>query len=460
MTYIFSLVVVLGVLIFVHELGHFLVARLCGVGVEKFSLGFGPRIFGKKIGITDYQLSSIPLGGYVKMIGEEPDADIDPADISLSFTHKHVLKRIMIVAAGPVFNLLLAIAIFFGSYMISGIEDVTPFIRNVKTGSPAQHAGLKQGDYILSIDDVRVESWYDITNSVERSKGNPLYLQVRRDDSVFVVEITPVLSVGEDIFGDAVEYYDMGISGLPELAAVIGGVTAGFPAQKAGLKEGDKIFAINGREIESWNDMRKTIASAGGKTLHITVLRGETFFDVEITPKLTTAKNAIGETENRYLIGISTAGISIPDEDKFTKRLNPFSAFRESIERAYFVVEISLVGIVKMIKGDISPKNLGGPIMIVQMAGDQAKEGAANLIYFIAFISINLAMVNFLPIPVLDGGHLLFFSIELLMGRPVNIRTREIAQQVGVFILLMLMVFVFYNDINRIWPSIKSMWPS
>jgi len=351
MTYIFSLIVVLGVLIFVHELGHFLAARLCGVGVEKFSLGFGPKIFGKKIGITDYQISSIPLGGYVKMIGEEPDADIDPANISLSFTHKHVLKRIIIVAAGPLFNYLLAIVIFFAFFQIYGTFILRP---------------------------------------------------------------------------------------------VVGEVRKGAPAEKAGLVKGDEIVSIDGTAVSSWEEMAELITGSSGRSLSATVRRGGSETVLHITPELQPAKNLFGEDIERYVIGITSSG------DVLSVKLNPIQAVTESLVQAYKVSKLMIVGIAKLIKGDISAKNLGGPIMIVQMAGDQAKEGAANLIYFIAFISINLAIINFLPIPVLDGGHLLFFSIELLIGRPVNIRTREIAQQAGIFVLLLLMVFVFYNDITRI----------
>jgi regulator of sigma E protease len=171
---------------------------------------------------------------------------------------------------------------------------------------------------------------------------------------------------------------------------------------------------------------------------------------VEITPTL---KDAIGETEERYQIGISTAGVKIPDNDKFVKRLNPFTAFRESIAHTYNITKLTLIVVGKLIQGKVSAKTIGGPIMIAQMAGQQAREGVTNLAFFIALISINLAILNFLPIPVLDGGHLLFFSIEAVLGRPVNIKVREIAQQAGIFVLILLMIYVFYNDIVRIIPK-------
>ncbi len=351
---IFALVVVLGVLIFFHELGHFLVARLFGVGVEKFSLGFGPRLIGRKIGITDYRISAIPLGGYVKMVGEEPGADIDPADIPISFTHKHVFKRILIVAAGPFFNLLLAVLIFFTVFQVSGVFVLKPIIGEVKEGSPAHKGGLKKNDLIVSID---------------------------------------------------------------------------------------------GIQLSSWEDMAKIITESQGKTLTVSVGRGESELVVNVTPEAKTFKNIFNEDIERYVIGITASG------DVFSKELNLIQSFSESIKQTYNITALTIKSVVKILQGALSPKTLGGPIMIAQMAGQQAREGATNLIFFIALISINLAILNFLPIPVLDGGHLIFFSIEAVTGRPVSIRVREIAQQAGVFVLVLLMIYVFYNDITRVLLS-------
>lgn len=353
-TNIFAFAVVLGVLIFFHELGHFLIARLFGVGVEKFSLGFGPRILGKKIGITDYRISAIPLGGYVKMVGEEPDAEIDPRDIAISFNHKHVAKRILIVAAGPFFNLLLAVIIFFGIFQISGSYILKPSVGRVAEMSPAQRGGLSKGDLIVAID---------------------------------------------------------------------------------------------GRAIYNWEEMAKIISQSNGKTLLISVRRGESTIDLSIRPELKRGKTIFGEDIERYVIGIAALG------DLVAKKLNPIEALGESLTQTYKIAELTIISIVKLIEGTISAKTLGGPIMIAQMAGEQAKEGAGNLVFFIALISINLAILNFLPIPVLDGGHLLFFFIEAAIGRPVSIKMREIAQQIGIFILILLMIYVFYNDIARIFFS-------
>jgi regulator of sigma E protease len=353
-TNIVAFIIVLGILILFHELGHFLIARLFGVGVEKFSIGFGPKLFGKRIGDTDYQVSAIPLGGFVKMVGEDSGAEVSPADIYRSFTHKHVLKRILIVAAGPFFNLLLAIIIFFGMFQIYGTFILEPSLGEVKENSPASRGELKKGDRIVAINEIPIESWYDMAKSISESNGEKIVLHIQRNESIIVTNVKP---------------------------------------------------------------------------------------------ELITTKNIFGEDIQRYVIGITSSG------DGFSKELNFFQAFSESIIQTYNISKLTIVSIVKLIQGTISTKTLGGPLMIAQMAGQQAEEGISNLLFFIALLSINLGIINFLPIPVLDGGHLVFFFIEAATGRPVNVKLREIAQQVGIFILVMLMIYVFYNDITRMFFS-------
>jgi regulator of sigma E protease len=284
------------------------------------------------------------------MIGEEPDAEVSPEDMAISFTHKHVLKRMCIVAAGPIFNILLAVIIFFGIFLISGAMILKPAVGTVRDGSPALKAGLKAGDLITSIDGVAVSNWEDMTEIIGASKGKTLEIGVQRTGS-------------------------------------------------------DRVFRV--------------------------------------TPELVPAKNLFGEDIERFIIGISASG------DVYTRELNIFQALVESLKQTYTIVELMVVIIGKLITGDISADTIGGPIMIAKMAGDQAKAGIGNLIFFIALISVNLAIINLVPIPILDGGHLLFFFIELIKGRPVNLKIREIAQQIGLFIILLLVVLVFYNDIFR-----------
>ena len=351
---VFAFLIVLGILIFFHEFGHFLIARLFRVGVEKFSLGFGPRLLGKKVGITDYRLSLVPLGGYVKMVGEEPDEDLDPQLIPISFTHKHVLKRILIVFAGPFFNILLAVLIFWVIAFVSGVMILKPAIGSVKENSPAHIAGFKKGDLVTAVDGVAVETW---------------------------------------------------------------------------------------------EAMADRITHSGGKPLEITVERPEGSLILRATPELITSKNLLGEEIKRYVIGIGTAG------ETTSRKLGFFQAAEESLRQTYAIVELMVMIVTKLITGDIPIDTVGGPIMIAQMAGDQAKAGISSLFQFIAVISVNLAVINLLPIPVLDGGHLLFFGIEAVIGRPVNVKVREVAQQVGMVLLIMLMILVFYNDITRLFFS-------
>jgi regulator of sigma E protease len=350
----FAFIIVLGILIFVHEFGHFIVARIFGVGVEKFSLGFGPRLFGFKRNNTDYFVSAIPLGGYVKMVGEDPgdSQSLSEAEKAVSFTHKPVLQRMMIVAAGPVFNLLLAVVIFFALFFISGEFVLKPTVGKVDPTSPA-------------------------------------------------------------------------------------GV--------AGLAVGDQIVAIDGEALESWQAMAERIAQSQGRELAITVLRNEQRLELRVTPERRDDVNLFGEPIERYVIGVTSSG------DFFNRKLGPLAALTRSVGQSWEFVKLTVLSVVKIIRGTISHKNIGGPLMIAEMAGQQAKEGLANLVSFIALLSINLAILNFLPIPVLDGGHLMFFTIEAILGRPVNLRAREILQQVGVFILIMLMVLIFYNDISSLY---------
>ena len=351
-TNIIAFVIVLGVLIFFHELGHFLIARLFGVGVEKFSLGFGPKLFGKTIGGTDYRISAIPLGGYVKMVGEEPGSEIDPADVPRSFTHKKIYQKMLIVAAGPTFNLLLAVLIFFSLFSFDGVYDLKPSIGDVSKGTPAAAQGLEKGDLVLSIDQ---------------------------------------------------------------------------------------------KPVGTWNEMARIISDSGGRPLHFTIKRGDSVINIDVTPVLNTAQDDFGEDIQRYMIGVANGG------DYVARDIGVGGAFLESVRYTYSFTKLTVIGIAKLIRGRLSPKKtLSGPIMIAQMAGQQAREGMESFLFFIALLSVNLAIINFIPVPVLDGGHLLFFAIEAVIRRPLNTRMREVAQQIGIFILVFLMIYVFYNDINRL----------
>ena len=348
---IISVIILLGVLVFVHELGHFLMAKWAGVGVLKFSLGFGPKLVGKKIGETEYIISMIPLGGYVKLLGESPDDQLSEDDEKRAFLKQHVLRRIGIVAAGPVFNFLFAIMVFAIVYMI----------------------------------------------------------------------------------------------GIPVLTTEVGDIQKGSPAFQAGLKGGDIILAINGEDVSDWGELAGIIVNSEGRELEIKVERNRKIEDFRLKAELIRSENIFGEKVDSYKIGIKASSHTI------IERLNPFSALWAGIEQTWYITKITLISIVKMVEGKLSVKTLGGPILIAQMAGARAQEGIVPFIFFMALLSINLGIINLFPVPLLDGGHLLFFIIELISGREVNVKWREMAQQIGFALLIMLMIFVFYNDIVRIF---------
>ena len=347
---IVSVVVLLGVLIFAHELGHFLMAKRSGVGVLKFSLGFGPKVIGKKIGETEYLLSLIPLGGYVKLLGEGPGEELSAEDEKRSFLKQPVLKRIGIVAAGPFFNVLLALLIF------------------------------------------------TIINMI----------------------------------------------GLPVLTAEIGALQPDSAAQSAGLQAGDKVIDVDGNTVKKWDELSEIISQSNGRALRITVHREGVPREITVTPRLMKGTNVFGETVETYKIGIS------PTPHTVVERLNPFSAFGTGLRQTWMISKLTVISIVKMFQGVVSPKTLGGPILIAQIAGAQVREGIVPFILFMALLSINLAILNLLPVPVLDGGHLLFYLIELVTGHEVNVRWREMAQQIGFVLLVLLMIFVFALDIGRL----------
>lgn len=444
-------IVVLGILIFFHELGHFLIARLFGVGVEKFSLGFGPRILGKTIGRTDYRISLVPLGGYVKMMGEEPDKELPPEDLPYSFTHKHVAKRAAIVAAGPLFNILLAIIIFIGGLYFAGLPSIKPYVRSVDNGSPAQAAGIRTGDMIRAINGETVTSWRAINAAVEDSGGAPITVSLNRNGSPLTIQVTPTQVGAKDIYGDDITYYNLGIKGYRELSAVVDEVVEGMPAEKSGLQKGDLIIAIDGHPIDRWEAMQDIVSQSNGAPMRFSIQRGEETLDVEITPVEVQEKNALGATQSAYRIGIRRPGLTIPESDQMTVNIGIGSAVAQGLGQTWNVVRETGRFLVKLAERKVPAEAIGGPIRIAQLANQQAQVGLLALLYFIAVISVNLAVINLLPVPVLDGGHLLFFAIEAIQRKPVSLRMRETAQQIGIFLLILLMIFVFYNDITLTW---------
>lgn len=429
----------LAALIFIHELGHFLVARKVGVVVEKFSLGFGPTIVSFTRGGTEYLLSWIPLGGYVKMKGEEVGEEV--ADEKGSFSAAPVLHRLAIAFAGPLFNILFAIAIYYGVYLV-GVPALAPIVGTVKSESPALVAGLQTGDRILAIGDTKILYWEQLQKIVHDSPGRSLDFQVERGSGNIVhVPITPISEQISDLFGDK---ENVGLIGITPLVRNIIYVQEGTPADKAGIQEGDILVSVDNTVIFGWGDLKKAAIDKPGQELAFRILRNGTEIVTTLTPEAKVVKDIEGKSTEVGLLGIGMAGEMVEES------YGIFGALKRACNETGRLIFLIAVSIKKMILGSIPADSIGGPILIFQIYGEQAEQGFNELIRLTALLSINLGLLNLLPIPVLDGGHIFFFLIEILKGKPVSEKNRERAQQVGLFMLLSLMVFAFYNDIMRI----------
>ncbi|MCD8554911.1 RIP metalloprotease RseP [Seleniivibrio sp.] len=348
---IISAVILLGVLIFIHELGHFLLAKYTGVLVERFSIGFGPVLFKWQKGETEYALSAIPLGGYVKMYGEQPDSEVDEDKADRAFNNKSIFQRFLIVFAGPFFNFILAIVIYAAIFM----------------------------------------------------------------------------------------------HGTPRFLTEVGGVTEGSAAAQAGLAKGDMIISVDGVSMKFWDDMSEYIQGKGGKPVVLGIDRGGRTFEVTVTPQTVTDKNIFGEA-----VKVGRMGVMRGEKNEKVSLAFP-QAVSQGVKQTYNVSVLMVTGVVKLFQKVVPADSLGGPIMIVQLAKESAETGAVAFFGFMALISINLGILNLLPIPVLDGGHIFFLIIEAITRRAVSIRVREIANLAGMALLMFVMFFAFYNDIMRLF---------
>ncbi len=356
MNTLFSFILVLGLLIFVHELGHFLFAKFFGVRVLKFSLGFGPKVVSKVWGETEYVISVLPLGGYVKMFGENPDEqNVPDQEKQVAFAHKSVLQRFFIVLAGPFFNLIFPIVLFFFLFLAVGVPQQvdTTRVGMVTEDSPAWLAGIKAGDEILGINGQPTEKWMDVLNAVKESNGESITIRLERDGRPMELQLQPILDDVKNVFGEVVE--------------------------------------------------------------------------------------------ERYMVGI------VKDNEIIYNKVGIAQAVKDALNQTWIFVSLTGQGFAKIIKGEIPASELGGPILIAQLAGEQMREGWINLAYFIGILSVNLGILNLLPIPVLDGGHLVFLTVEAIRRKPLEEKAQIIAQQIGLAFLGTLMIFVFYNDIVRLF---------
>ena len=427
-------IAILGVLVFVHELGHFTVAKLAGVKVLKFSLGFGPRLLSRQWGETEYMICAIPLGGYVLMLGEggtiEGEGEVPTLeDEGRSFAAKSVGIRSLIIAAGPLTNLILPFLVLPLAYMLG--VSVPAYIEqpavpaHIVVGSPAAVAGFQANDRIIAINNSPVTTWESANNILLSHAGSTLKVEVLRAQEPLSLALA-----------------DGGVDGLmalgllPPQEAVVGTLAPGMPAVKAGLKVGDRILTIDGQAVTSWYDLKELIRAGTGGGQSFQVKRA----DGTLATLTMTAQVQNGE----YLIGIS------PQMKTIEKRYAPLAAIRAGWNRAHELIELTYLFIGKLFTGHVSSDNIGGPISVVQIAGQAAQTDVASIFLILAFLSIQLGILNLLPVPILDGGHLFFNLIEAIIRRPLSLRVREIAQQVGLALLLLLMLLAFYNDITRL----------
>ncbi len=441
----FWFVVVLSVLVAFHEFGHFLMARWVGVRVLKFSIGFGPKLFGRQIGDTEYLVSAVPLGGYVKLFGEEESDATTPEEQRQSFTHQSLWSKVLIVFGGPGFNFLLAYLIFAGwlatgaPLFVPSFADLTPDVEAMKPGSPAETAGLKVGDRILRVNEKEISSRAELFDAVAKSNGRPLTLDVRRGSQIKTLVVTPAaLTIQDD--GKDVTVYTLGIE---ETAPVITAVMPGSPAKDAGFKAGDRVVAIEGQAVHTWSQLTGLVKESPNRPLKVDVSRGGQVLTLTVTPAL--EKTVV----NGKAVEIGKMGVSGPGRS-LIRSSNPVLAVWHGLEATWGWTELTVVGIYKMIAGEISSKNIGGPLTIANISGEAGSQGMASVVFLIAILSINLGVLNLLPIPILDGGHLLFFLIEAVLRKPLGDRQRELAQQVGLLLLVFIMVFAFWNDIERL----------
>jgi len=446
--YLGAFALALGLLIVVHEAGHFLVARWCGVKVLRFSIGFGRPLLMRRFGPdrTEVALAAFPLGGYVKML-DEREGEVADADLPRAFNRQPVWKRILIVAAGPTANFLLAI-FFYWALFVHGVEELRPLLGAPVAESAAARAGFAEGDLVRSVDQRAVATWTEfrwvmLQRALDRRPVVVETINRNREISHRRVDLAGISA--DDLEGDVLAQLGFRFF-RPQLPAVIGKVLPGSVAEAAGLREGDRIAAIDGENVEHWGRVVAIVGAAAGRAIEIEVLRGGERRLLRIVP-------AEADDRGRRVGRIGVAALETDlgrDAITILVSYGAAEALPKAVAQTWETSVFSLQMIGRMITGDISLKNLSGPITIADYAGQSARLGLSYYIKFLALISISLGVLNLLPIPLLDGGHLMYYIVELIKGGPVSERVMEIGQQIGLALLAMLMAFAFYNDIVRL----------
>ncbi len=450
------------VLVGFHEFGHFIVARLCGVKVLRFSLGFGKIIYSHtgKDG-CEYALSLIPLGGYVKML-DRREMEVPEDQLDQEFSSQKVWKRLAIVAAGPLFNIVLAFFLYWGMYMI-GVAAIKPYVTGITENSVAWNGGLRNDDMILKVGDHEVLDWEDATYELIQQIGN--------DDVTLTVntamgrQAQRTLSIkGWSIHRDQVGHIFKDLGFMPKYynpTRRIGGIAPDSPAQKAGLKEGDEILGIDNHKVDDWFQFSDYVSKRPGQKVQIQVARPilpdnlktplsiEEYeqYHYEVKAFELTLDTVEDKNEKRGRVGVSMMAYPLDEGIRFVRKYDPVDAVGKSISKMIAVCRLTVVTLGKLINGSIPVDNISGPIAIAKSAGITASIGLEYFLGFMAIISINLGIMNLIPLPVLDGGHIMFYSIEAIVGKPLPDKVMQWLMYFGIFVLLLIMIVAVYNDI-------------
>ncbi len=448
---VIAFIVALSLLIIVHEYGHYWVARRCNVKVLRFSVGFGKPLWSKTLGPdrTQWVLAAIPLGGYVKML-DEREGDVAPHELDRAFNRKSVWQRFAIVLAGPVANFIAAVLLYWFLF-VYGVPGLIPVVAAPPPGSVAAQAGFSAGDTIIRVGDTAVRTWQDfrwvvLQRALDRGSVD---VESRAADGLIITrplrfdQLAP-----EDLEKDVLAALGLSRQRLV-LPPVMGDLTAAGSAARAGLRSGDRVLAVDGESVDNWDELVRRVRAAPGRALQFRVQRGEATSSLTVTP------DAIEERGERFG-RIGAAPRLEPGAMQGTLAdvsYGPVESLGKAVVKTWETALFSLRMLGKMVVGEVSLKNLSGPITIADYAGQSAQNGWISYLLFLGLISISLGVLNLLPVPLLDGGHLMYYSIEILTGKPVSEKVMEAGQHLGMYLLFALMAFALYNDINRLIGS-------
>jgi regulator of sigma E protease len=444
---ILGIIVTILLVIGVHEFGHFIVARLCGIKVLRFSIGFGKplRRWHDKSG-TEYVFAAIPLGGYIKML-DETEENVAPEDLPFSYNRQPLYKRVAVIIAGPVFNIIFA-ALLYWTLFIVGFTTIKPIIGEIKPQSIAAMAGLKPQEEIIQINNVPTSSWYSVTLKILMYSGDRSSMQVTTQAPQTKKTVDHTLDLThwhmDELRPDPLD--SLGITPYyPEIPTTIGVIQENSPAAQANLKIGDKILAIDNKPIKNWLDLVTLVSAAPNKSIQLKILRGNNTLIVPVTIGI--QRSALFHKQG-YL-GIAPK-ITLKPELLRINKYGPLEAIPRAIEETGLFLKLNFIVFSKMITGKISLRSLGGPITIFESAGTALNQGITPFLGFLAFLSISIGFINILPIPGLDGGHLLFQVIEFIIRRPISVRTQVLFYRIGLILLMLLIVQAVANDIMRL----------